>query len=98
MPKRILANPSTEGYVSIVIYNATILIDGEETYRLVALVPTLLSKSLLVLVDEPTVPRWKVAREMNEQRLVDVCHNEVVELAGSQFLSSCCEGRAATYS
>jgi hypothetical protein len=50
------------------------------TNRLVSSISTLLTKGLLVGVDEPSMPWHKVSSVMDGQGLLDMGHNEVIEL------------------
>lgn len=52
----------------------------ELTYWLITFVAAFLSKGLLVGVQEPPMPGHKVTSKMNCSRLLNVNHNEVVEL------------------
>lgn len=51
---------------------------------MVALVPALVSQCLLVVPDEPTVPCHEVARIVDSQGLLDVGHDEIIELSHSR--------------
>jgi hypothetical protein len=51
--------------------------------RLVALVAALFAESFLVRVDEPAVPRWEDAGEVDVESLLDVDDGEVVEPGSS---------------
>lgn len=52
----------------------------ELTYWLITLVTAFLSKGLLVGVQKPPMPGHKVTCKMDCSRLLNVNHNEVVEL------------------